>query len=305
MANFVIEYAAMDNRGAAIRASGVVLTPIDCRRCGYNLYGLPADGPCPECGLDVWDSIVYTVDPATSGLPRVRNPGVVGDGLLWLMVSLATASLLLVVRPMAHWVDAMDPAGVGSLAGSIPSWLGLVAGLIGLAGLVCVKRLAPPAGEEPGSSVWRDVRRLGAGLAGWSILILAAWILEFAGAPRWAILALWPGIAAAAVAGLVGLRGVLGTIGLRSRDYRTARGGRQGIRAMIAATIGMAAGQVLRLVAEAMELEWLSMLGVLATSICTLMVVIGLGYLVVNAWWIRRSLRSPPPRLEEILGPPG
>ncbi len=304
MANFVIEYASMDDRGAAIHASGVVLTPIDCRRCGYNLYGLSADGPCPECGADVWDSIVYTVDPAASGLPHLRNPGVVGDGLLWLMVSLAIASLLLVVRPLAQWIDAMDPAGVGSLAGATPSWLGLVAGLIGLAALVWVKRLAPPAGEERDSSVWRDVRWLGAGLAGWSVLILAAWILEFAGAPRWAILALWPGIAAAAVAGLIGLRGVLGTIGLRSRDYRTARGGRQGIRAMIAATIGMAAGQVIRLLAGGMDLDALATLGAVATSICTLMMVIGLGYLVVNAWWIRRSLRCPPPRLDEILGPP-
>ena len=295
----------MDSRGAAIRASGVVLTPIDCRRCRYNLYGLSADGPCPECGLDVWDSIVYTVDPAASRLPRVRNPAVVGDALLWLMVSLATASLLLVVRPLAHWADAMDPAGVRSLAGLAPAWLGLVAGLVGLAGLVWVKRLAPPAGEEHDSSVWRDVRWLGAGLAGWSTLILAAWLLEFLAAPPWAIMAAGPGIAAAAVAGLVGLRGVLGTIGLRSRDYRTARGGRQGIRAMIAATIGMAVGQVIRLVAGAMDLDALATLGVVATSICTLMVVIGLGYLVVNAWWIRRSLRCPPPRLEEVLGPPG
>ncbi len=294
----------MESGVAAIRASGVVLVPVCCRRCGYNLYGLSADGPCPECGLDVWDSIVHTVDPAASRLPRVRNPGVVGDALLWLMVSLATASLLLVVRPLAHWVDATDPAGVRSLAGSTPTWLRLVAGLIGLAGLVWVKRLAPPAGEEPGSSVWRDVRWLGAGLTGWSMLVLAVWLLEYAAAPGWAILAVWPGIAAAAVAGLVGLRGVLGTIGLRSRDYRTAKGGRQGIRAMIAATIGMAAGQMLRLLADAMNLDALATLGEVATSICTLMVVIGLVYLVVNAWWIRRSLRCPPPRLEEILGPP-
>ncbi len=198
----------------------------------------------------------------------------------------------------------MDPAGVRSLAGSTPTWLRLAAGLLGLAGRVWVKRLAPPTGEEPGSSVWRDVRWLGAGLTGWSMLILAVWLLEYTAAPRWAILALWPGIAAVAVAGLVGLRGVLGTIGLRSRDYRTAKGGRQGIRAMIAATIGMAAGQVLRLLADAMNLDALATLGVVATSICTLMVVIGLLYLVVNAWWIRRSLRCPPPRLEEILGPP-
>ncbi len=29
----------------------------------------------------------------------------------------------------------------------------------------------------------------------------------------------------------------------------------------------------------------------------------GLAYLLVNTWWIRRSLRCPPPRLQEVLGP--
>ena len=35
----------------------------------------------------------------------------------------------------------------------------------------------------------------------------------------------------------------------------------------------------------------------------TLMVVIGLGYLVLNAWWIRRTLCRPPPPLDELLMP--
>ena len=72
---------------------------------------------------------------------------------------------------------------------------------------------------------------------------------------------------------------------------------------MIAAIIGTAAGQLLRLLALWTGVEVLATLGIVVNSICTLMVVIGLAYLVVNTWWIRRSLRCPPPRLQEVLGP--
>jgi len=72
---------------------------------------------------------------------------------------------------------------------------------------------------------------------------------------------------------------------------------------MIAAIIGTAAGQVLRLAALWTGVDVLATLGIVIGSICTLMVAIGLAYLVVNTWWIRRSLRSPPPAIQEVLGP--
>ena len=34
-----------------------------------------------------------------------------------------------------------------------------------------------------------------------------------------------------------------------------------------------------------------------------LMVVIGLAYMVLNAWWIRSAIRRPPPTLEQLLTP--
>lgn len=280
----------------------MVLTPIYCRRCGYNLYGLPADGPCPECGLEAWESILHTVDPATSRLPRIRNPRVVGDSLLSIMICLATVSILLVVRPLARWFDAMDRAGVGSLASWTPAWLLVIAGGAGLAALIWVRRLAPPAGEEQGSLVWRDIRWLGLGLASWSMLVIATGLMQVVAAPGWAITAGWLAVAAVAVVPLLGLRGVFRTIGLRSRAYRTASGGRQGIRAMVVATIGAAVGQSLRLLAMLTGIEALTPFGIVVTSICVLMVVIGLIYLVANAWWIRTALRCPPPRLEQVIG---
>ncbi len=282
-----------------IPAGGVVATPVYCRRCGYNLYSLPADGACPECGLDTWESILHTVDPAASRLPRLRDPGAVGNALLWLMVCLVGGSLLLVLRYVTQWIDALDPTGVRQQWAPIE--LSVLAGLLGLAALPAVRQLVRPAGEESDAAVHRDVRLLGYGLAAWATLILLAGGLEELTGPHPAIDLVWLGIAGAAIVALLGVRGVLRVIGLRSREYRTARGGRQGIRAMIAAIAGLAAGQVMRLLAGLTGIEVLTNLGIAVSAICTLMVVIGLFYLVVNAWWIRRSLRCPPPRLDEIL----
>ncbi len=292
----------MESGGTANHPGGMVMTPIHCRQCGYNLFGLPADGLCPECGLETWESILHTVDPAASRLPRVRNPGVVGDALLWLMIFLAAVSILLVVRPLAQWFDAMDPSGVRSLAEWTPAGFTIVAGLISLAALFWVRRLAPPFGKESSRGVRRDVRWLGFGLAAWAALVIAAGLMHMAAASDRAITVVWLAAAGAAVVPLLGMRGILKTIGLRSREYRTASGGRQGIRAMVAATIGAAVGHGLRLLALPTGIETLAPLGTVVTSISALMVMIGLFYLVANAWWIRKALRCPPPRLEEVIG---
>ena len=197
----------------------------------------------------------------------------------------------------------MDPVGLSRLADWTPPWFSLLAGVIGLTAMVWVRAMRPQANEDPDSPLWRDIRWLGIGVTGWATLTLVMGMMELAGAQRWVAPTLWMAIAGAAVVGLLGLRGVLRAVGLRSREYRTARGGRQGIRAMIAAIIGTATGQILRLLALWIGVDVLAALGIVISSICTLMVVIGLAYLVVNTWWIRRSLRCPPPQLREVLGP--
>ncbi len=292
----------MESGGTASHPGGVVMTPIHCRRCGYNLYRLPADGPCPECGLEAWESILHTVDPAASRLPQIRNPGVVGDALLGLMLVLAAVSIILVLRPLAEWIDAMDPSGLRSVARWAPAWLAIVAGVAALAALFWVRRLAPPVGAERSRGVRRDVRWLGVGLAVWATFAITGGLMQMTAVPGRAITAVWLAAALAAVIPLLGLRGILKTIGLRSREYRTASGGRQGIRAMVAATIGVACGHGLLLLASPTGIQTLAALGTVVTSISALMVMIGLFYLVANAWWIRKALRCPPPRLEEVVG---
>lgn len=283
------------------RASGgVVAVPVHCRRCGYNLYGLRAEGACPECGLAAWESILHTVDPAASRLPKLHNAKAVGDALVWLMTCAGVSAVILVLRPLALWIDSLDQRGLSDLAALAPPELRLLAGIGALAAVRGVFWLAPPQGAEP--ALRRDLWLLGCGLAGWGISIIAVTWLDLSLAPAAAVGAARLAESAAAVAGLLGLGGVLTVIGMRSREYRTARGGRQSARAMVAAIIGTAIGQGIQVLARLNG--WpaeAATSGIVITAIGALMLLIGLAYLLVNVWWIRRSLRRPPPGWDEII----
>ena len=279
-----------------------VVSPVHCRRCGYNLYGLRADGQCPECGLATWESVLHTVDPAASRLPKLRDPARVGSALLSLTVFLLIGAAVLATRPLAGWVEQLDQTGRWSLSARVPVEFTFLAAAAAVGGMWSLRGLAPPQGVGEQGAVWRDIWLLAGALAIGVVVVTVAGGLERAGPWMRAAEASRLALALPAVIGLLGLRGILGVIGLRSREYRTARGGRQGITAMVAATIGVAASGLIRHLGLSQSWGGLATLGAVIGLISTLMLVIGLTYLVVNAWWIRRALRRPPPELSEILG---
>ncbi|MGB0717244.1 MAG: hypothetical protein ACPGXK_15305 [Phycisphaerae bacterium] len=81
-----------------------------CVRCAYNLYGLPEEGSCPECGL--------AYDRETRAF-RAKSHG------LWIGMAIFTMmGLVLLSRPtfgFASWFDALRTIFVG-----IPFLLGIV-----------------------------------------------------------------------------------------------------------------------------------------------------------------------------------
>lgn len=284
-------------------ARAVVCSPLYCRGCGYNLYGLSAEGRCPECGLEVWETVLHTVDPAVSRLPKLRNPRAVGNGLFWLVLSLFVAAVTLVARPVARRLDTLDPTGLRDISAWTPPYLALVAGVVVLAGLLAAGSFAPPKGQPLHGSIGRDIRLLVAGMAAWVLLVSIQVALESKAVPVWGHGLARIAAAFGAMVGLFGLDGILRAIGQRSREFRTARGGRQGVLAMIGALAGLVLGELLAM-GPAMSNRagsGLATMGMVVTWISTLMLLIGLAYLVVNGWWIRRALCRPPPALDEIL----
>ena len=61
-------------------AREVLAVELKCRHCHYNLQALAVGGRCPECGLEIWQTLIREFDPELSHLPRLHNPQGVGNG---------------------------------------------------------------------------------------------------------------------------------------------------------------------------------------------------------------------------------
>ncbi len=283
-------------------AARVVAASVHCRHCAYELRGLRADALCPECGRKVWPSILHTVDPDASALPKLHDPRGVGNAVLWLAWCVLIAALLLSARVGIEWAARAIP-GLGAWL-KISPWLPVAAGIVALLGLWSVRKLLPPRTRTGEDEVRRSLVLLGLGLGGWSLVTFfyGSLLVRGGGLPGETPLLLGLLADGVAVIGLIGGRGVFVTIGFRSREYRTARGGRQSVQAMIAAVAGDAAGRLIELAAQSVDaLAILQELGRVITRVSDLMLLVGLIYLAVNAGWIHRSLRKPGPSLEEVL----
>lgn len=282
--------------------SAAVATEICCRNCGYDLRSLRADGKCPECGLEIWQSVLHTIDPAASRLPRIRNPKAVGDALLVMAACMLLGTVLLAARPLAVEIDSWNQRGTWRLRDYVPGSFSLGSVLIFMAGVWAIWRLAPPRGKEASGAIWVDLWLIIVGFVGW---LVSATLLGDAidrGFASSRVLILHTSASVTAVVGLIGLRGVLGVIGRRSREYRKSRGGRQGVEGLIAAiALGLIGAAVQHLaVSRFISRGWLVMGSVILWA-STFMLVIGLVYMVVNAWWIRMALRKPAPPMDEVL----
>ena len=293
-------------------SSAVIAHELHCRKCGYDLRGLTANGRCPECGIEIWESVIATVDPAAARMPSLRNPKAVGNALV-LFTLCTLAGLLLLVMPslqqmIRQW--STSPNVLWIVNGPTMTWP--YALVLMVVGLYAVWLLAPPRRSEPSGAVWIDLGRMSVGYVGW-LAFSALWI-EISdtalavrlGAEQRVVIHL--AAAVFATIGLIGVRGVLRVVGQRSREYRRSKGSRQSVELII---LAIATGWMGELAEYAAGLTWfpgdwraeMRTVSTMIVWVSSLLVLIGLLYLFANAWWIRQALRKPPPAFDQVLIP--
>ncbi len=272
-------------------AGTTIRRALPCSRCGYDLEGLTANGDCPECGLPIVTTLAARLEEPGDA-PHALPPDALrlSATLLAAAASALAGSLVLVELALRRSIDpAAIPAALRATFGG--TLLAMhVAAVAGTAFGALSILLLPPLG----SRVFRWRARLAGtiGFAAWSAMAIAP--------PTRAAVA---AMAVPAVLGLYALHPILRALGPSSRRYRQSPASRQRIDelALAAAIASGAAFGALLLRERAVPRETGLALEIVALASAGLFIV-GLAYLVRNAFWIVRAVRRPPTRADEVLG---
>jgi hypothetical protein len=284
-----------------------VAQSVECLRCHYDLNGADAVGCCPECGLPVPFSLAGSIDPIVHKLSPIPNPSAVGRGLVAATIVLAVYSTVTFLWACFTMAMALGQVNVLDSLKAFRTdrfqgwWWVLVAGML-VCGVLAYWSFRP---QQRGRVPVGTTRSLALFASGVFLLTLGAAAIPLTGGRS--VIGLWllaaspamtlPGL----VLMLIGFRGILIEIGQRCLTFRRAKVRRQNIPPILAA-LGLFAlawgGLLLGIRGQSETFIVICMaVGLLAL----VFVLVGCWYLLLNAWWIRGALRTPPERLRTLL----
>lgn len=270
----------------------VIRRPLRCIQCGYDLEGLSARGACPECGRDIVASLASNLDLTATD----RAPAPDARRVAWALF-LATAGALAGGARLPEFAASAAAAELAATAArGLPLLLDKTAAvlhIVGLAGaatgLIALTFVLPRRDER------RVLRIRVLGCVGFAL-----WLALSVATPN-AI-----GLTATALpAGMVllALSPLLRELGPRSRVYRDRETAKQRVdELLLALGIAGVASACAEFAAQDSSNETTVALLRLVAAASAALVLIGLGYLATNAYWILRSVLNPEPTLSEVLG---
>ncbi len=275
---------------------------LPCARCGYELRELAADGDCPECGEPIRLTIIEVVDPTSRRLSPIHNPRLVGNSIISVVLFFFVAVLLGVLAILSRGPDSLPiPDFHRIFPTHLFVWLSAASGFIALVSLIPIMQMCRQSllvGCRQGL-VFTFF-----GLCMWSLsMVLIVLVILTSDSRTGAVTMLFDTCLPVIAAGLVftGFRRLVPRLGQRSRAFRQAQGSRQRMNDLLAALVVIIIGRTLLVVSA--PASNLSLLGLIVMVMSVSLVVIGLGYLLLNTIWIRNSLVSPPPALHGLLHP--
>jgi len=280
----------------------VVFHWMPCARCGYDLRSLHADGDCPECSEPIRFTIIETVDPASRRLTSIQNPMKTGNAITGIVTAFTLSFVTAIVTLLIHSPSALPiPHFFRALPTSALLWAASGFGLLSFLFLIPIMQMCQ---RKELKGCRRGILIAGFGLLSWSSSLLFIVLFFFhLNLTSKSYAMLFDTFIPVISAGLVfsGFRKLIPRLGLRSRAFRQAQGSRQRMNDLLAALVVVIVGRTF--LETAPTGSNLSLLGLIVMIMSISLIVIGLGYLVRNTFWIRQALITPPPALSELLKP--
>lgn len=302
-----------------------VAVDLPCVNCGYNLRGLGIITVCPECGVQVRQSLLFVVDPSRSHLKPLSEPSRLGRALVLITISLFFAVMVLWAPYIVALSDEVRNLGGGVLR-EWPRWSPVLAGGLALMAFALVPPLKKPTDEEPSAEYAKGYRMFRLGLISWALL------LAFLGAvdemwPQWWMKPMFQGapesggayrhvlriaLDVSAIMIVTGVRPVVRFLALRSLNHRVGQISRQGFLALTVALIVLWIADIARLgVALAFDsgTAWASLQAIAITAdVVTLigfaMITLAVANGFLDAMRLSRGMRRRTYQLEELLEDP-
>ena len=280
-----------------------VAMSLECIRCGYDLFGLDANSDCPECSKPVRLTIFDTIDPISKRLEPLQHPAFVGNMIGITVTCCAVAGLFAIIASFIFPPQFIQlPVRVQTQDYMFLFFLSSIFGVFGMISVfLLLKHLCKS--QELQSCRTGMILAVG-GFLGWSIsMMLFVGTLRFPrhSPPETSLFfhTLFPVLSAALV--FLGFRIIIPQIGRRSRAFRQAQANRQRMNDMVGALGVVVVGRYL--MGTSAEDTVLYTFGGILEVMSIALILVGLGYLVWNTLWIRNSLVTPPPSLQELLLP--
>ncbi len=278
----------------------LVAIALPCTQCGYDLQGLGAHVDCPECAKPIRLTIFEVVDPVSKRLGVIPGPKAVGNSIV-LVVLFFLCSMLLAIFAMY----ALAPSPLPVLVTILPAGVSLCVWIAALAGLVALLAAFPLLRvrcHDELQACRRGIELTSIGLLVWTIaLSLIAVDLYLHQSQAYSIGVLYdtciPG--AASVLVFLGFRGFIPRLGQRSLAFRQAQSSRQRMNVLLATLVVFVVGRVIIQVFSSASVY--RVFGLILAVMSMLLIIVGLLTLLRNVIWIRKSLISPPPALDELL----
>lgn len=250
-------------------------------------------------------SLVTAVDPELRDFVRLKSPDRTSFALLTSVACLSGAVLAQLAGPALALIEEFNRSSHPRAAGAVAAGWWIAAALL-LIGSGAAMAIAPKSEPLLRAEWGRRRVALSLGLAIWAVTIVT---LPFAFGWRpgrspdpyvMIITTAWQLLAS--LAPLTGLRHVIAILGRRSQRWREARQGRQSVDALVAAGGGVLVFATAVPIMASYRFELLHLLAVLLAVTSAAVLVIGLMYLIMNAWWIVRSTIRPALPISDFVG---